>query len=126
MQIKIPVIFGFLALPLLIGGLPTWVLKSEVLIVLTSALVYGFSAFVPRLPAWATCQEVRGVTLVALGCVCLFVPTQFILSALLVGFGARLVMSGGRRIGPPSNVIAIRQQPGEIVIRETTPMEKVR
>jgi hypothetical protein len=125
MKIRFAVIFGLLALPLLMGELPAWLLKGEVLIVLTAALVYGFSAFAPRLPAWATCQEVRGVSLVALGCICLFVPTQFILSALLVGVGARLVMNSGKPPDPSAST-ALRQKPGDIVIRQSTPMEKVR
>ena len=87
---------------LLCGGQPPlWLLKGEVaLIVGCFSLVYGFTAFSPRLPAWLNYQEVRGVVLVALGCVALFLPPQIIVSALLVGVGARLVMTSGPR--PPT------------------------
>jgi hypothetical protein len=99
---------------LLCGGQPPlWLLKSEVVIVASCSLVYGFTAFSPRLPAWLKYQEVRGVVLVALGCLALFVPAQFIVSALLVGLGARLAMTSGPR-NPPGSGIVIQQGGGDI------------
>jgi hypothetical protein len=127
MKTKLAAIVGTAILALLLcrGEPPTWLLKSEVLIVATSALVYGFTAFSPKLPHWLKYQEVRGVTLVALGCVALFVPAQFIVSALMVGIGARLVMTSHPTInatGTPAT--ALRREAGAIVPRPTTTLQR--
>jgi hypothetical protein len=95
-------------------GLPYWVLKGEFLTVMTAAAVYGFSAFRIRLPRWCICQEFRGVTMVALGAVAMWIPSQYLISAWLVGTGAKLVM-GGFTESTPATVI--RQAPGDIVLR---------
>ena len=113
-MIKLGCIVGLaLACLLLRGGQPpTWLLKGEVVVIVGGfSLVYGFTAFSPRLPAWLRYQEVRGVVLVALGCGALFVPSQIICSALLVGIGARLVMTSGPK--PPSAA------GGDIILRPT-------
>jgi hypothetical protein len=110
-MLTLAILIGGCLLMLYFGGRsPEWMLRGEVLIVAIFALVYGFTAFSPSLPSWLRYQEVRGVLMVALGVFAMFVPAQFIVSALLIGFGARLVMTGF-----PST--ALKHQPGDIVLR---------
>ena len=106
------VIFGLMATLVVAFGLPAWLLKGEVLIIFTFSIVYAFTAYAPKLPAWMMCPELRGVTFVALGGIALFLPPQIYISAYLVAVGARLVMGNFRPSSPPPST--------EIVIWETT------
>ncbi len=98
-------------------GLPHWLLRFEVLTVMTTAAVYSVTAFRVKVPAWVMCQEFRGVVMVGCGCLALFIPVQYLLSAWLVGSGARLVMTGFAPIGTTPHT-AIRQAPGDLVLRK--------
>ena len=70
------------------------------------------------------------MALVYLGVGAVFVPANLLLSAFLIGSGCKLVMKSAAPYaqvwgGKPPAATALRQKPGEIVIRQSTPMEKL-
>jgi hypothetical protein len=83
---------GILAL-LCVGEIPGWLLKLECLIFCATALAFGFTGFTPVLPSWVWSQPVRGVVCVYLGVGAMFVPPQFLVSAVFLGMGLRLIMT---------------------------------
>jgi hypothetical protein len=69
---------------------PAWLLTSVLALILILALAYGFMAAQPRLD-WLYSRPVQGAALVCLGAVAIFVPLQFVISALFIGMGTRRV-----------------------------------
>jgi hypothetical protein len=70
---------------------PDWLLRGEVAIFSGIALVGGFTAFVPAVMPWMRLRPVRGAALVIAGVAAVYVPAQFIASAVLLTLGIRLV-----------------------------------
>ena len=126
---RIAIIAGLLAgcsLLLYWGGeAPPWLLKLECLTVMVAALFFGFSAYSVTAPEWLRHDAVRGVALVYLGVGAVFVPANLLLSAFLIGSGCKLVM---KVAAPVVNARAVTPTScgSDIVIRESTPLEKVR
>ncbi len=65
------------------------------------ALIYGFTARLPPIPRWLWLRPVRGSVIVCLGVAALFVPTELIVSAYLIGVGVRMVWSSAC-VTPPA------------------------
>jgi hypothetical protein len=70
---------------------PAWLAVLEAALLSGAALLYGYTAWQPSLPAWLWLRPVRGTALVIAGIVAMYVPPQLILSAYLIGVGVRLV-----------------------------------
>ena len=92
---------------------------------MAAALFFGYSAYSPSAPDWLRHDAVRGVALVYLGVGAMFVDPRVLISALLIGSGCKLVMKsaapvvtvwGGKPLG----------HTGDLVIREASPLEKIR
>jgi hypothetical protein len=96
--------------------------KAGVVAVAALTLFYGFTTAPIRLPSWMRNRETRGVALVYLGVAATWTPPQFVISALLIACGTRMVLAGhGRRI----EVMSRRSIPsgkGEIVLRGSGPL----
>lgn len=70
---------------------PAMLLAWEMAFFTALGLVAGFLWRLPRLPWWATSRPVAGAVLITLGVGAVYVPSQFIVSSLLLGAGARLL-----------------------------------
>jgi hypothetical protein len=70
---------------------PAWLAGLEAAMFYGAALLYGYTAWQPSLPAWLWLRPVRGTMLVIAGIVAMYVPPQLILSPYLIGLGVRLV-----------------------------------
>jgi hypothetical protein len=129
MKHKIAAIVGLLAgcsLLLYWGGeAPPWLLRLECLAVMAGALFFGFSAWSPSAPSWFRHDAVKGVALVYLGVGAVFLPTNLLLSAFLIGSGCKLVMKSAAPVVKIFNGMPLSRT-GEIVIREATTLEKHR
>jgi hypothetical protein len=108
------------ALLLSLGGVPpAGLLKAEVLAASLAALLYGYGLWRPE-PGRSLHplrrRPIRGTALIVLGLAALWVPTQFLLSAWLIGVGLRLLWQAacdaGRPAGPGAGVIVITGRPG--------------
>ena len=65
-------------------------MTSVLALTLLAAVAYGFTGAVPRLD-WLYSRPVRGAALVCLGVAAVFVPLAFVIAALLIGAGTRMV-----------------------------------
>lgn len=70
---------------------PAMLLAWEMAFFTALGLAAGFLWRLPRLPWWATSRPVAGAVLITLGVGAVYVPSQFIVSSLLLGAGARLL-----------------------------------
>jgi hypothetical protein len=70
--------------------LPAWLLTVTLSLVLLLSLVYGFTSALPRL-GWLHSRPVRGAVLVCLGVAAIFIPLPFVIAALCIGQGTRMV-----------------------------------
>jgi hypothetical protein len=70
---------------------PDWLLRGEVAAFSGIALVCGFTAFVPAVMPWMRLRPVRGAALVCLGVGAIYIPPQFLASAVFLTLGIRLV-----------------------------------
>ena len=115
---------GILAMLLAGSGPPLWLLRLEVMIFAAAALAFGFSAFTPAAPAWVFSQPLRGVVCIYLGIGAMFVPSQFIVSAVFLGIGTRLMLGHTERAAatakPPSPTLS--RQCGDLAVREAGPI----
>jgi hypothetical protein len=75
----------------LAGPPPPWLLAVELALFTLGALVHGFTGHTVRVPAWVMSTPFRGVVFIALGLMVVYVPIQFVLSAYLLGSGARML-----------------------------------
>lgn len=107
-------------LTMLFLTVPDFLLKLEIAGGSALALAYGYSAWSPRAPAWLLCQPVRGMICIYAGCACVFIPVQFLISALLLGVGTRLVMTSFTPPGPPPPSAPLARKPGDIVLRQSS------
>jgi hypothetical protein len=73
------------------GELPGWLLSLELVLILGAALVCGFTGAWPRLGPWLRCRPIQGAALVCLGVAVIFVPVTFLVAAVVIGIGTRLV-----------------------------------
>lgn len=80
---------------------PAWLAGLECLLLSSAALLYGFTAWRPRLPDWVQLRPVRGAALVTFGIVALYVPPQLVVSAYLIGLGVRLVWQTACQLAAP-------------------------
>jgi hypothetical protein len=70
---------------------PPWLLTAELAILSVIALVGGFTACLPAVLPWLRLRPVRGAMLICLGVAAVYLPPQFIASAVLLGMGVKLV-----------------------------------
>jgi hypothetical protein len=70
---------------------PPWLLTAELAILSAVALVGGFTACLPALVPWLRLRPVRGAMLICLGVAAVYLPPQFIASAVFLGLGVKLV-----------------------------------
>ena len=120
------------------GGAPTWLCNLLAVLFCSLALLYGFSAFAPSAPAWLASREVLGIASVYAGVAVMLVPANVVAAAFFLGLGIRLIISEkltarvvepsrrGGEIALRESSNAMRREPGDIILRESTPMEKVR
>ena len=75
------------------GELPAGVLRLTLALLSATALAYGygFTASLPAISPLLWCRPVRGAVCVWLGVLAIYIPIQFVISALLIGIGTRLV-----------------------------------
>ncbi len=71
--------------------LPSWLLACELAVFLGLAMLCGFSAIVPSVLPWLKLRSVRGAILVCLGVGAIYIPPQFIASAIFLALGIKLV-----------------------------------
>ncbi|WP_076351822.1 hypothetical protein [Paludisphaera borealis] len=83
--------FGCFLLMVWGGETPTWMLSSELAAVCSVALVYGFTALLPSLAPWLWSRPVKGAACVCLGVAAIFVPLSFVVAAILIALGTRLM-----------------------------------
>lgn len=102
---------------MLVFGLhpPLWLATLEAALLSGAALVYGFTACLPALPAWVWLRPVRGAFLVTLGIGAMYVPPQLLFSAFLIGWGVRLVWQSATEAVEPIRARIVR--PGTAIIR---------
>jgi hypothetical protein len=111
---------GILAILLWGGEPPGWLLRLEVLIFCLAALAFGFTLFSPVAPDWVFSRPVKGIVCIYLGIGAMFVPSQFIVSALFLGMGTRLLMSEFKPLTVSVKPAAgIARTAGDIVVRES-------
>ena len=117
---KLAAIAGLLAgtsLLLYCGGeAPRWLLMIECIAVMVGALLFGFTSYSPSAPDWLRHDAVRGVALVYLGVGAMFMPTNLLMTAFLIGCGCKLVMKETVRVTQTIRVALSRKT--EIVLRE--------
>lgn len=98
---------------------PAWLAGLEAALLAVSALVYGFTAYLPALPRWVFLRPVKGAFLVTLGIGAMYVPPQLIFSAFLIGWGVRLVWeSTHEAIGGQPVRVQLARGSGELARRE--------
>jgi hypothetical protein len=123
MMNKIAAIFGLAcgtSLLLYWGGeAPRWLLMVECAAVMVGALLFGFTSYSPSAPDWLRHEAVRGVALVYLGVGAVFMPTNLLMSAFLIGCGCRLVMKSAVQVSARVMNVSIDHSRGDIVLRET-------
>jgi len=73
------------------GELPSWLLRAELAAFCSVALVYGFTASLPALAPWLWSRPVKGAACVCLGVAAIFVPMQFVVAAVFIAVGTRLI-----------------------------------
>jgi hypothetical protein len=120
---KLAVLFGLVGGTTLLaywgGEAPAWLLKLEVVAVMAAALAFGFTTYSPSAPEWLRHDAVKGVALVYLGVGAVFVPTNLLLAAFLIGCGCRLVMKSCVHITARVMNVPIDHDKGDIVLRES-------
>lgn len=70
---------------------PPWLLTCELAVFAGLAMLCGFSAVVPSVLPWLKMRSIRGAILVCLGVGAMYVPPQFIASAVFLALGIKLV-----------------------------------
>jgi len=70
---------------------PAWLLCAEVAAFSGIALICGFTAAGTALLPWLTLRPVQGALLVCLGVAAIFVPANFVVSAVFLALGIRLL-----------------------------------
>lgn len=100
-------------------GLPGWLLVGEVALFSALAMAFGFTAYAPSVPAWLWLRPVRGAVCICLGVGAMYIPPQFIVSAVFLGLGTRLVwQSASELAGPPvRDRITVRGTDGREIVR---------
>ena len=84
------------------------------------ALAYGFTpAALPRL-GWLHSRPVKGAVLVCLGIAAIFIPLSFVIAALLIGGGTRMVWDAACDLedGKPSGVRVTLARPRTDIVRD--------
>ena len=97
---KTAVICGIVCMGALVSGLalmvshggnpPAWLIRSEMAVFTLSALACGFANLPNALP-WLRLRSIQGTILVVLGVAAVYVPPQFLFSAVFIFLGLRLV-----------------------------------
>lgn len=90
---------------------PVWLAGLEAALLAVSALVYGFTAYLPAIPRWLFLRPVKGAFLVTLGIGAMYVPPQLIFSAFLIGWGVRLVWESAFVERPAPTTAIVRREP---------------
>jgi len=70
---------------------PPWMLGLEAALLVGSATVFGFTAWLPDPRPLLRLRPVKGTLLVILGIVAMYMPAQLCIAAVLIGIGIRLV-----------------------------------
>jgi len=105
------------------GETPTWLLSSELAAVCSVSLVYGFTALLPSVAPWLWSRPVKGAACVCLGVAAIFLPLSFVVAALLIALGTRLMwtaaveLEGGNEQPVP---VEATQRPVEVKARNRT------
>lgn len=89
---------------------PPWLLTAELAIGSTLALLVGFSACWPACRAlrpWLRLRPVKGAALVVAGVAAMYVPPQFIASAVFLALGVRLVWAEACELAEAGNRAAV-------------------
>jgi hypothetical protein len=99
------------------GEVPDWLLRGELAVFCSVALVYGFTASLPALAPWLWSRPVKGAACVCLGVAAIFVPLSFVVAALFIALGTRLIWLSACDLTPqerepfPANVTASAAMP---------------
>lgn len=83
------------------GETPDWLLRAELASFCAVALVYGFTSSLPKLAPWLWARPVRGAACVCLGIMAMFVPLSFVVAALLIALGTRLLWLSACELDSP-------------------------
>jgi hypothetical protein len=70
---------------------PPWLLTAELAILSAVALACGFTACIPAVLPWLRLRPIRGAMLICLGVAAVYLPPQFIASAVFLSLGVKLV-----------------------------------
>lgn len=70
---------------------PGWLLRCEMAILSAAALLFGFAGRAGGVLQWLRLRSIRGAALVCCGVLAIYLPPQFVISAVLVAVGTRLV-----------------------------------
>lgn len=91
------VLGGFLAIA---NGLqaPPWLLGAELAVLSALAAACCFTKLLPALLPWLTLKPVQGTLLLVGGVLAVYVPPQFVVAAVMLALGSRLIWAEACRL----------------------------
>lgn len=95
--------------------LPSWLLACELAVFLGLAMLCGFSAIVPSVLPFLKMRSVQGAGLVCGGVLAIWLPPQFIASAVFLALGIKLVWTEACRLADAER--QAEQAPGTAIVR---------
>lgn len=98
------------------GELPTWLMTVTLSLTMLLAMAYGFAGALPRFD-WLNSRPVRGAALVCLGVAAVFIPLSFVIAALCIGHGTKLVWAAACEAADSPPVVARVVPTGSGVVR---------
>ena len=93
---------------------PAWICCAEVAAFSGLALICGFTAAGTALLPWLTLRPVQGALLVCLGVAAIFVPANFVVSAVFLALGIKLVWRTACELADAERAAAVEAEPAMI------------
>lgn len=106
---------------------PPWLLAAELAVFSILAAACCFTRLVPGVLPWLRLRPVQGALLVVLGIMAVYVPPQFVVSAVLLACGSRLVwqeacsLADAEKRLPPAGTTLVKAGGGGVPAKPEAP-----